>query len=253
MAAVLFSLLLACGVGRVGAQGKNQFFIYLNDESGGSMPGLAVTVEGPGFSSRVVTDYEGKLILTHQARGIYKITASWPSIGRTSERTVQLDSRKGNRLAVRMDVSPCSGIPSSEYESVTDLDRREILQQLIGFSPDGSASECLIGCKDGKPFFPVVVPDEFKINWIPAAQRDRLQIMNRALIQQITEKSGPLPYSQILEVEQQGACVEVTVALKVTQKARIEDKETTGDGASLYEFVKVNGRWLGSLFSYYVV
>ena len=66
------------------------------DESGGALPGAAVTLSGPSGSATGVTRSDGKFTLTNVAAGSYKVTVSMPSFASATRDGVNVAAAGGD-------------------------------------------------------------------------------------------------------------------------------------------------------------
>lgn len=248
-----FSIVTVCIVATVltvGAQShKGSLRGLVTDAYGAVIPGAEVRLEqaSPNVVSPIIhktnTDNEGRYAFSDLAAGRYKLHVKVSWFNRETSKIVELTENQLAPLNVAVSLEPCSDeMDSSVREKLSEADRAEIARILIDGLIDSHRTELSVGEKI------ILIPENLSRNWMTAEQMNRVSILTRDTIQEITEKSGELTYYSLTSPAQYGSCVSISVIIHVTVKGQIEDANMAG-GSDNYEFRKVNGKWASLLVS----
>jgi len=202
----------------------------------GAVPNAVVIIKREGTKTpverRLRTDADGKFYVSQLTPGNYLLSFSWEPLNRTVTRNVAVGPTTTMVPDVFLSVTPCTdGRPRPGFEPADSV-KAEIVRELIDIS---------LLTKAGKPIF---VLGSVRLDWLSERQREGLSIMTRNDVQTLTERSDSQNYFSVSEIKDYGECVGVSLAENITIKGQQEDANMAG-GGTVYEFRRINGRWVG--------
>ncbi len=222
------------------------------DQFGAVVSGVNVTLtlkEGTKTEGvrKITTDSEGKYSFSNVLPGEYEITVKANWIDRNFRKSAKITSAKPVQTNLTISFEPCSDEEELVNQiKLTDTDRAEIVRELIKLIL--GKPEYITNQNTDK-----IILSNANINptWLPADQKPRITVMTRLQIQDRTEKTGELQYFTVSKMTQRGRCVAVSMLDNLTVKGQLEDANMAG-GGTVYEFRKVDGRWIGTVLTAWI-
>jgi hypothetical protein len=208
------------------------------DGNGGVVPSAKVLLVGTDDRkelNRTSTDADGRYSFSNLPPGKYEIAVNLGFMDRTVRKYVEVPSGKTIQANFVFSFEPCSGegVVGRE-ETITDEIRADIVRALIDMTL-GNAKEQVI-----------LVPRNINTEWITAVQKSRLSIMTRSEVQALTEKTKNRGYFWVSPMTRRGNCIGVSMVEGWTIKGQEEDANMAG-GETVYEFRKIDNRWIGQV------
>jgi len=215
--------------------------------NGAAVPVVRVTLLEPGGKVSIrqtLTDADGKYSFAGVPAGRYEIELTSTQIKRTLRRHVDATSSGTVVMNFVFSYEPCSedGI-KFKSDVVPDPLRAEVVRKLIelsfGLGPMASETD-----RGGKEI--ILVPRNINPDWLTPVQKSRLSVMTREQVQALTDQGDSRLYYSVSTITKRGDCIGISMLENVTIKGQIEDANMAG-GATVYEFRKIDGRWVGEV------
>ncbi|MGQ0543357.1 MAG: carboxypeptidase-like regulatory domain-containing protein [Blastocatellia bacterium] len=225
------------------AQERGMIRGLVTDPNGAVIPNALVTVkrlsERADAGASINTDSNGEFTLTNLPLGTFEISVRVSFIHRNFTRRVELTGSVPTQADVTMSLAPCFDEKEATKEvEMPQADRIAITKNLIGLVIGDSQRR-----REKKLIFS---PENFDIRWLSPHHQSQLSVMNRVEIQDLTESGGSLTYYSITKPVKRGSCVSVAVLTNLTVKGQIENANMAG-GEDVFEFRKIDGKWVGLL------
>jgi hypothetical protein len=194
---------------------------------------LRLTKDNKELVVETKSNQSGEYIFSNLPLGVYEMQVTW-SPERVVRKRVELTSSAPVQKNIDISNKPCSDEPRTDKDTaITNSDRAEIVRELVNLKFPKPVNKKII-----------FVPRNIDVAWLGADQKAKMSIMTRLEVQDLADKTDQISYYWVSPFKQNGGCIEATMNSDVAVKGELEDANMAG-GGMIYEFKKIDGRWIG--------